>query len=800
MAKKNFLLCFFALSQVIAFSQTKCIDSFENRSLYESRFKYILSSIPSPVISTDSSVFYNASLSVIKKNRFNNIEWIKSNDYFMAVQQSTQDNGVVGTFENDQAGIPGGIRGLFKLSSTGNLLWSRRIQISTRDFNNYGYLSNLQKGRNDDIILFNARADQISLTVLNSDASVVRLSKNFKAIFSQGETFASGRAVFANNSIFIFAITQSNQFSPVQLLRCNLMLIKLNYTTGDLERISYLHSNDQHLFPSINLQGVFSPNLNAVVLNNSSLLFSGRKYIYPPDNNRFYTIKLDTNFKVIKYNIYESPVSHSYSFSDGLTPPAIDKNGNSFFAVLKDSISRGFSGTSNECYYFTTDSNLNLSSQKHLNIAEAGLNSRGYSLNAVPLLKLNNNAEVIFHTEGSEADSLLHIVELPSKLNDLSCIGNNYLFITTETPTISVLTAPILTAISPATISLSNYNVNIYNTDLEERKFCVQKSICDTIKIKGSSAFCLPNDTATFTLFKNPQCLRKTKWLTDTAFVKIMAQPNDTTIKVKFLRPYSGYIHATFEGCVLQDSLFIQVAAPKRKLFLGKDSVLCPGKTITLNAGAGFKTYRWQDGNSSSSFTVSTSGNYFVEATDSCNNVFRDSITIKPMDATLNLVYPNPVCKYDTASIQVNPLLESFVWTPAISGSYQNNTLKFFPESSTLYNVTAEGMPGCLLTDTVLIKVENCPIYIYIPNAFSPNNDGNNDVFKPLVSGRLLNYWFNIYNRYGQVIFSTTEVGKGWDGKIGGLGQNTGSFVWTCSYQFINKPVVSKKGTVLLVR
>ena len=115
------------------------------------------------------------------------------------------------------------------------------------------------------------------------------------------------------------------------------------------------------------------------MINNSSLLISGRKYTYAPFTNRFYTIKLDTTFNVVKHTIYQAPASHSYSTPDGLTVPSIDKNGNSLFAALKDSVSPGFIGTSNECYYFMTDSNLNVLSQKHLNIAQTGFNSKGYS-------------------------------------------------------------------------------------------------------------------------------------------------------------------------------------------------------------------------------------------------------------------------------------------------------------------------------------------------------------------------------------------------------------------------------------
>ncbi len=344
------------------------------------------------------------------------------------------------------------------------------------------------------------------------------------------------------------------------------------------------------------------------------------------------------------------------------------------------------------------------------------------------------------------------------------------------------------------------FNIEVNDFTLQQEMVCTEKSICETIKIKGNSKFCLPNDTATFTIYKNPLCNRKLNWAADTTAVKIISQPTDSTIHVKFLKPYAGYLKAFFEGCVLKDSLLIEISNPKQPLSLGKDTMLCRGKTITLDAGAGFKTYQWQNNSINQTFTATTPGLYFAEVTDSCGNIFRDSILIKPMDVSFTLSYPRTICQYDTAVLPVHPKLYDFTWSPSGDGLFHNNRLKFFPLTSTTFNVTATRLAGCQLTDTVLIKVENCPIYIYIPNAFTPNNDGNNDLFKPLISGRTLSYRFNIYNRYGQLIFSSTEPGKGWDGSIGGLGQNTGSFIYTCSYRFINQPEVFKKGTVLLVR
>jgi gliding motility-associated-like protein len=63
-----------------------------------------------------------------------------------------------------------------------------------------------------------------------------------------------------------------------------------------------------------------------------------------------------------------------------------------------------------------------------------------------------------------------------------------------------------------------------------------------------------------------------------------------------------------------------------------------------------------------------------------------------------------------------------------------------------------------------------------------------------------LKYSFSIYNRWGQVVFQTTDIHKGWDGHYGGAQQSMNTFVWICSYKFDNEEMKSQKGTVVLLR
>jgi gliding motility-associated-like protein len=87
-----------------------------------------------------------------------------------------------------------------------------------------------------------------------------------------------------------------------------------------------------------------------------------------------------------------------------------------------------------------------------------------------------------------------------------------------------------------------------------------------------------------------------------------------------------------------------------------------------------------------------------------------------------------------------------------------------------------------------------------MPTAFTPNKDGKNDVCKPTLLGNILSYKFSIYNRWGQKIFETTNLQKGWNGKVSGVDTDTNVFIWTCSFQFAGQTLENRKGTVVLIR
>ena len=101
--------------------------------------------------------------------------------------------------------------------------------------------------------------------------------------------------------------------------------------------------------------------------------------------------------------------------------------------------------------------------------------------------------------------------------------------------------------------------------------------------------------------------------------------------------------------------------------------------------------------------------------------------------------------------------------------------------------------------DSVFVQVYNGPNY-YVPNAFSPNGDGLNDIFRAIPVGIVSTDWFRVFNRFGQLVFETNQWLKGWDGKFKGKTQPVGTYVWVIKGIDKNGKVIEMKGTVTLMK
>ncbi|MBK5271533.1 MAG: gliding motility-associated C-terminal domain-containing protein, partial [Bacteroidia bacterium] len=181
-------------------------------------------------------------------------------------------------------------------------------------------------------------------------------------------------------------------------------------------------------------------------------------------------------------------------------------------------------------------------------------------------------------------------------------------------------------------------------------------------------------------------------------------------------------------------------------------------------------------------------------------------------DTVLITVLPkvNAFAGRDTSVVLSQPLQfegsggVNYLWSPPIGLNDVNifNPIGNYTSEidSVSYKLLVTDQAGCADSAFVKVKVFKTNPTIFVPTAFTPNSDGLNDVLRPIAVGIDKIRYFSIYNRWGQMVFTTSENGRGWDGKIAGRFQNTGVFVWIVSaVDYAGKPIF-QKGTVTLIR
>jgi len=248
----------------------------------------------------------------------------------------------------------------------------------------------------------------------------------------------------------------------------------------------------------------------------------------------------------------------------------------------------------------------------------------------------------------------------------------------------------------------------------------------------------------------------------------------------------------------------------------GQDQVVCFGQRIQLH-GAGGAFYNWTPATYLTDPLVADPVlilpapgiyKYLLQvSTYGCVSAIPDTVNV-------TLLPPVSVfAGYDTVISAGQPLqlnaadltnsgFTGFQWTPSAG---LDNPLSQTPiallnnPGMSAYRVTATTANGCIATDDIKVTVYFKADF-FVPTGFTPNGDGLNDqaqIFAPGISA--LRY-FNIYNRWGELIFTTKDPARGWDGKWRGVLQPAGVFVWEAAGTDYNGKPVSRKGVVTLIR
>ncbi len=233
---------------------------------------------------------------------------------------------------------------------------------------------------------------------------------------------------------------------------------------------------------------------------------------------------------------------------------------------------------------------------------------------------------------------------------------------------------------------------------------------------------------------------------------------------------------------------------------------VCEGEFLWVSAtvenGTGPLSYQWQTPtgptNQESIFKTATLGdNGLYEL------IVTDTVQCADTSAKMVTVFPTPVSEFPTAS----DTLYFDERHQLVAGEPANQYLWNTGDTTSQILVTAEGMykvtittpAGCQTTDSVLMLYAFVPLTM--PNAFSPDGDGLNDVFRPVtLPEKISSFSMYIYDRWGMQVFFSNDISKGWDGTINGNPAQIGGYVYVVKYGNPSGAVREKRGMVTVVR
>lgn len=341
---------------------------------------------------------------------------------------------------------------------------------------------------------------------------------------------------------------------------------------------------------------------------------------------------------------------------------------------------------------------------------------------------------------------------------------------------------------------ISNAGVIINLIDTMRLELGPDSTICF-----GSSITLLPQTNPQTDTFK----WTPATWLNYDTAKNPVASPIDT---IKY------YLAAKWGVCQRIDSITINVLH-KPVVYAGTDTTICY-KTNAVLIGSAFNlsgpvNFSWSPPDSLNTpnapitiARIDTSRQFTLTVTDNygCNFSVSDSVWVIMMPPLV--VFAGN----DTNAIINRPhqLLASggnnYVWSPVgpLNNPFIANPLAIL-NADTYFRVVVTDAIGCTDDDTVFIKVYEGPMY-YIPNAFSPNGDGQNDIFRPIPVGIQSTEYFRVFNRYGELMYQTNKWMEGWDGTIKGKPSASGTYAWMIKGVDKNGRVVEMKGTVILIR
>ncbi len=243
----------------------------------------------------------------------------------------------------------------------------------------------------------------------------------------------------------------------------------------------------------------------------------------------------------------------------------------------------------------------------------------------------------------------------------------------------------------------------------------------------------------------------------------------------------------------LNDTIFRKIWIADSDEFLGADTSSC--KELSIEIGieeiVGVN-YLWNTGFTGSKITTTAFGDYWLEL-DQNGCKLRDTISfLSTPKPTVSLGIDTTICKYKTVVLKtVSSNYDTYLWSTG-----ETSASVLINKTGTYYVTVTKS--ACEASDTIRVTPGDCDVYI--PSAFTPNNDSKNETFGVIDNVAFQYFSLQVYNKWGELIFNSNDVTQKWDGTYKGKKMPNGGYVWKLNYVNRRGMKIYEQGSVLLIR
>ncbi len=324
----------------------------------------------------------------------------------------------------------------------------------------------------------------------------------------------------------------------------------------------------------------------------------------------------------------------------------------------------------------------------------------------------------------------------------------------------------------------------------------------DTYILIVSDAYCTSSDTvfAEYTVPTDPNLPPMFKFCStdqvecdaDVGVAAYAWNTGENTANIILDSTGQYYVDIQQGGCLNRYNTAALVTQ-KPNLDLGPDQLVCADEVLEFNTQlSGYHTL-WNTGATSESIVITTPGIYSVTVTSGPCSV-SDAVEVKHNPLPVLPKQFVKVCPNDSLLLNFANYADEILWSDGLVG------LSRYVKAGDAYELTLINVFGCKDEFSVDVKLDyDCADPIYVPNAFTPDGDGINDVFKPIMPDVKLKT-FTVYNRWGELIFETTDVNEGWDGTYLRVNAKSDMYIWRMEYVDKYNRELVEEGKVNLLR